>query len=215
MELLKLIGAFKGKTLRPADLGVLKVSLMVAALDGEITEDEYKTFGLLARKCPDYTKEAGEKALKEALHSAGYLLLVAKRSSDAVLMKEFVAEAKAAMPGGFDRLSVGEIRQAMILWIAMGMSDGDYSSRERKCIEALRKLVAELKVSQKIEDEARWRNLAQDEFSAAGVFDFGSGTVPVVSRDFVKDVESLMSALGDSAEAARALKSLASAADLA
>ena len=104
MNLTKLIGSFNFKKFSKAgrtDFGVLKVAFMVAALDGEVTDAEYRAFDALAKKCRGYTPKAAEKALDEAMRSAGYLMLLSKRAKDDDLVKAFVAEAQAALPSGF------------------------------------------------------------------------------------------------------------------
>ena len=209
MNPLKLLKVFASNRIGATDLGVLKVAFMVAALDGEVTEAEYETFGRLAKKCRGYTPESADRALKAAMRSAGYLMILSKREKDAKLVKAFVVEAQEALPQGFAGFSMAEVKRAIVLWVAMGMSDGDYSSRERKGIEALRRQFAEFRVTKSLEDEERWRSLASDGFSMGGALDPGSGgPVEPVGRDFVHEVETLMSQFGDSADAVRALKDL-------
>ena len=210
MNLTKLIGSFNLKKFSKAsrtDFGVLKVAFMVAALDGEVTDAEYKAFDALAKKCRGYTPKAAETALDEAMRSAGYLMLLSKRAKDEALVKAFVAEAQAALPMGFAYLSVEDVRRAVVTWIAMGMSDGDYSVRERKCIEALRKLFAELKVSRIQAEEEQWLQMAP-AFRQAYAPGVRNRTVELVSRDFVKRVERLVAQYGDSAEASKKLGEL-------
>ena len=210
MNLTKLIGSFNFKKFSKAsrtDFGVLKVAFMVAALDGEVTDAEYKAFDALAKKCRGYTPKTAETALDEAMRSAGYLMLLSKRAKDEALVKAFVAEAQEALPLGFAYLSVEDVRRAVVTWIAMGMSDGDYSARERKCIEALRKLFAELKVSRIQAEEEQWLQMAPT-FRQACAPGARSRTVELVSRDFVKRVEELVAQYGDSAEASKELRDL-------
>ena len=202
MNLTKLIGSFSFRKFSKAsrtDFGVLKVAFMVAALDGEVTDAEYRAFDALAKKCRGYTPKAAAAALDEAMRSAGYLMLLAKRAKDADLVKAFVGEAEAALPMGFAYLSIEDVRRAVVAWIAMGMSDGEYSVRERKCIEALRKRFAELKIMRIQAEEEQWLQLAPGERKAS---------VELVSRDFVTRVEQLVAKYGDSADAARELRSL-------
>ena len=209
MNPLKLLKIFGSNRIGRIDLGVLKVAFMVAALDGEVTEAEYATFGRLAKKCRGYAPEAADAALKAAMRSAGYLMILSKRAKDPELVKAFEAEALEALPQGFAGFSLDEVRRAIVLWIAMGMSDGDYSPRERKSVEALRKQLAESRVAMSMEDAERWRSLASDGFSGGGVFDpTPCASVEPVGRDFVRDVESLMARLGDSSDAAKALRDL-------
>jgi len=220
MNIEKLIGGFKFKSLGKAfvlkerigrtDLGVLKVAFMIAALDGDVTESEYAAFDALAKKCRGYTPEGADAALKEAMHSAGYLMLLSKRVKTPVLVKAFIAEARAALPDGFAYLSVEDIRRAVVTWIAVGMSDGDYSARERACIEALRRHFAELKI--KRADAELERQLAlSPQFRLAYTVGNSGKLGEIVSKDFVARVEELVAQYGDSAAAAKELKSLISA----
>ena len=200
------VGRIKAAKLGKTDFGIVKVAFMVAALDGEVTDAEYKAFDALAKKCRGYSAKAAAKALDEAMRSAGYLMLLAGRASDAELVKAFLAEAQAALPLGFAYLSIEEVRRAVVTWIAMGLSDGDYSERERLCIEALRKFFAEMKVLRLQAEEERWLELVPAIESA---YDGKSPrTVELVSRDFVARVEKLVSQYGDSAAAAKELEKL-------
>ena len=210
MNLKKLIGSFNFKKFSKAsrtDFGVLKVAFMVAALDGEVTDAEYKALDALAKKCRGYTPKAAEKAFDDAMRSAGYLMLRSKRARDEDLIKAFIAEAQAALPMGFAYFSAEDVRRAVITWIAMGMSDGDYSAREKKCVEALRKLFAELKVGRIQAEEEQWLALAP-AFRQACEPGLRNATVELVSRDFVKRVERLVAQYGDSADAAKKLDEL-------
>lgn len=210
MNLKKLIGSFNFKKFSKAsrtDFGVLKVAFMVAALDGEVTDAEYKALDALAKKCRGYTPKAAEKAFDDAMRSAGYLMLRSKRAKDEDLIKAFIAEAQAALPMGFAYFSAEDVRRAVITWIAMGMSDGDYSAREKKCVEALRKLFAELKVGRIQAEEEQWLALAP-AFRQACEPGLRNATVELVSRDFVKRVERLVAQYGDSADAAKKLDEL-------
>ena len=210
MNLTKLIRSFNFKKFSKAsrtDFGVLKVAFMVAALDGEVTDAEYKALDALAKKCRGYTPKAAEKAFDDAMRSAGYLMLRSKRAKDEDLIKAFIAEAQAALPMGFAYFSAEDVRRAVITWIAMGMSDGDYSAREKKCVEALRKLFAELKVGRIQAEEEQWLALAP-AFRQACEPGLRNATVELVSRDFVTRVESLVAQYGDSADAAKKLDEL-------
>ena len=188
------VGCVKAARYGKVDLGIVKVALMVAALDGEVTEEEYKALDALLKKCRGYTKRAADEAMDEAMRSAGYLLLLGRRASDKAFVKAFVLEARKALPNGFEDLSAGEVRRAVVMWIAMGMSDGDYTSREKKCIEALRKAFAEHKVR---------RQQAAVDLSAQM-----SGVTMAVSSGFIVSAEELVAQYGDEAGAAKELEKL-------
>ena len=213
MNLIKLIKSFDFKKLSKAsrtDFGVLKVAFMVAALDGEVSNAEYRALEALAKKCRGYAPKTAAMALDEAMRSAGYLMLFSKRAKDEALVKAFVAEAQAALPNGFAYFSVEDVRRAFVTWIAMGMSDGDYSAREKKCIEALRKQFAEIKVRRMAAD-ADLNKLPIASPAYRPVLGYGSGSASLTSQDFVKRVEQLVSQYGDSAAAAKELKDLIAA----
>ena len=193
-----------GKT----DLGILKVAFMIAALDGEVTDTEFKAFDALAKKCRGYTPKAAAKALDEAMRSAGYLMLLGRRVKDADFVKAFLKEAQAALPHGFAYCSIEDVRRAVVTWIAMGLSDGDYSKREKLCVEALRKSFAELKVMRLQSEEYRWLELAPSLDRAYCGGGSVRGSVELVSQDFVTRVENLVAQYGDKASAAKELEKL-------
>lgn len=218
MDIGKLFGGFSldklGKRLAhkdrigKTDLGILKVAFMVAAIDGEVTDDEYALFGRLVKKCRGYSEKSAAAALDEAMRSAGYLLMLSRRVKEPELVKAFVAEASAALPDGFVYLSLAEIRQAVVTWIMMGMGDGNYSRREVKCIEALRRHFAEVRVSVSDEELERWNMLSPAYRQVCGVTPQENRKVELVSRDFVARVEKVVADLGDSAAARAEMKKL-------
>jgi len=194
-----------------ADFGVLKVAFMVAALDGDVTEAEYRAFDLLAKRCCGYTPAVAAEALDAAMHAAGYLMLLSRRvTKDSELIAAFMEEAKKALPDGFAYHSLEDVRRAIVTWIAMGLSDGDYSVRERKCIRALRKCFAERKMMKRQLENERWMALSSDfrQVSAIGDVAGSRQRLELVSRDFVAGVESLMLKYGDSEDGARLLRDL-------
>ena len=205
----KTVDKVLGEKLSRTDLGVLKVAFMVAALDGDVTDDEYAAFSHLAKRCRGYTQEAEEMALEAAMRSAGYLMLLSRRVDEAALVEAFVREAESALPGGFAYLSIEDVRRAVVTWIAMGMSDGDYSSRERACIEALRRRFAELKVTRsdiEAEQMAALTPAVRPFISEA--FADNPFRVSLVTTAFSERVETLIGQLGDSDAAASELEGL-------
>ena len=128
MELGKFFNLVKDR-IGMADLGVLKVAMMVAAIDGDIMDSELEAFELMAKRCRGYSPESYAAALKEAMHAAGYLMIAMKRDTETEFVKEFIAEAKAALPNGFANLPIEDIRLAVVIEITAevpGGIDDDY-----------------------------------------------------------------------------------------
>ena len=126
------------------DFGVLTVAMMVAALDGVIQPDEFRAFSKLAEKC---RVSKGERAARynAALHSAGYVLLMARSGiSRKALSLIFLDEAERVLPMGFAGGRAEDIRRALVVWISMGLSDGCFSGIERSCVEAFCARVVEI-----------------------------------------------------------------------
>ena len=123
---------------RPFDLGVLKVALMFAAVDGRVIGREVAMFGRMARKCRGWTPEAEAKALDAGLRAAGYLQLQARRLSERQLVELFVREAVRTLPRSFAARNVYDQRRAFVMWALMCISDLEPSLVEYKCALALR-----------------------------------------------------------------------------
>ena len=126
------------------DFGVLTVAMMVAALDGVIRPEELAAFAKLAKKC---RVSDGERAAyyESALHSAGYILLMSRSGlSEKALVAAFVREAAKVLPTGFAGGSPEDIRRALVIWVTLGASDGDFCGIERKCVDAVRAQAAEI-----------------------------------------------------------------------
>ncbi len=126
----------RNRDLGKVDFGILRVAMMIAALDGKILPQEFAAFRKLSKNCKVSVVEGG--ALWDAaLHSAGYILVQSGILTARQLALAFVREAKLALPDTFVKTSSNNIRRAFVMWISMGMSDGDFSGVERKCVEEL------------------------------------------------------------------------------
>lgn len=133
------------------DAGVLKVAFMIAALDGRITDEEYAAFDEIAKGCRGYTPENAEATLRAAMRSAGYLLLLSSRVDDKTFAQAFIDEAIDVLPSDFSLCEIDDLTCAFDLWIEVAKSDGEYSSRERLCLEKLKKFISEIR-----KDEVGW-----------------------------------------------------------
>ena len=207
---LKTVARIRAAKYAKIDYGIVKVALMVAAVDGEVSDDELKALDALLKKCRGYSQETAAKVQDEAMRSAGYLLLLGRRIPDREFVKAFVAEARTALPDGFEDFSVEEVRRAIVMWIAMGMSDGDYSPREKKCIEALCECLAELKVARD-DDRTKSRTMFASAFSMASGSSWQKKMNDALPRNFLTRVADLVAQYGDSADAVNELEKLIAA----
>ena len=123
------------------DFVLLKTALMLAAVDGEVAEDEVERFKDLAAKCRGYSGETFETLWDAALRSAGYLLLQSHFLGHDELVAAFVKEAEKDFVGEVILETAEERIRAFDFLDRMAMADGEYSEIERDCIVALVKKV--------------------------------------------------------------------------
>ena len=119
------------------DFVLLKTTLMLAAVDGEIADDEVGRFKEMAAKCRGYSGETFETLWDAAVRSAGYLLLQSRLLDREGLVAAFVAEAEKDFVGEVVLETSAERTRAFDFLDRMAMADGDYSEIERACIGAL------------------------------------------------------------------------------
>ena len=123
------------------DFVLLKTTLMLAAVDGEVAADEVVRFKDLAAKCRGYSGESFETLWEAALRSAGYLLLQSRFLGHDELIAAFVKEAEKDFVGEVVLETSEERIRAFDFLDRMAMADGEYSEIERDCIVALVKKV--------------------------------------------------------------------------
>ena len=203
----KILGALKFNYLKEdeselgkVDFGVLTVAMMVAALDGVIQLVELAEFSKLAKKC---RVSDGERAAyyESALHSAGYILLMSRSGlSQKALVATFAKEAGKVLPKGFAGGKPEDVRRALVIWVTMGASDGEFCGIERACVDAVRAQAAEVMRRRRDCKEELWRSL-NPVFRVA----YGSGRKPSraeksapFDEDILVRVERLVAA-GDAA----------------
>jgi len=51
---------------------------------------------------------------------------------------------------------LSDLRRAFVLWVAMGVSDGEFSDIERKAIDALQDRFAQVMLARAMDEEQRW-----------------------------------------------------------
>ena len=119
------------------DFVILKTMLMLAAVDGEIGDEEVGRFKELAVKCRGYSGETFETLWDEALRSAGYLLLQSRFLERDELVAAFVEEAERDFVGELALALAADRMRSFELLERMASADGDYSEIERASITAL------------------------------------------------------------------------------
>ena len=119
------------------DFVLLKTMMMLAAMDGEIADDEVDRFRELAAKCRGYNGESFETLWDAAVRSAGYLLLQSRFLGQEGLVAAFVAEAEKDFVGEVVLESSAERARAFECLERMAKADGDYSEVEHAAITAL------------------------------------------------------------------------------
>ena len=139
------------------ETAVFKIAMMIAALDGCVTVDEINTFGKLAVLCARMDAEDSAAVLDEGLRVAGYVEIQARRLKEPELTELFVAEVRRLLPRGFAVHDSQRVRRALVLWMSMALSDGDYSPVERKCIRALCRHLSSVMKTSDLADRNAWR----------------------------------------------------------
>ena len=119
------------------DFVLLKTSLMLAAVDGEVGADEVGRFKELAEKCRGYNDDSFDALWEQAVRSAGYLLIQSRFLGQDELAAAFVKEAEKDFVGTVILETKEERARAFDLLERMAMADGDYSAVERASIAAL------------------------------------------------------------------------------
>lgn len=134
------VGGKKTDTeLAALDRGILQVALMISGLDGTILPEEYIAFGEMAKQCRGATRKNIRALYDQSVGKAGLIAGMAQCGvySESYRLAAFVRMSWDALPKGFDRGSLADLRRAFALWIAMGISDGAFSAFERRAVKAL------------------------------------------------------------------------------
>ena len=129
------------KRIGKLDLGVLRTMMMLAAVDGDISDGEIAAFKEMASGCQGYSPESFPELFESTLRSAGYLLVLSRFRSRDELIAAFVREAYAPFVVPIAKEADEERRCAIGCLERMALSDGLFSPIERDCIVALSKEV--------------------------------------------------------------------------
>lgn len=141
------------------DAVLMKTALMLAAVDGEVSDEEVAHFKAYAEQCRGYNDKSFGALWEKALRSAGYLFLQSKFLSQEDLIAAFVKESEVDFVDELVSETTEERKHAFEFLERMAQSDGEFSVIEREAIAALIKTVR----------KAREKALA-DRFSRSSIY---------------------------------------------
>lgn len=133
MKFPNLLGWFKRRKMDKVDLAVLRVSILIAALDGDVSKDELGEFSRLATDIPEYSPKDANQAFMDTLRAAGYLMLLSRVVGQDALLEAFIVEVERVFPA-IAEFGPDRIKAAVSLWREMANADGEFSTIEREAI---------------------------------------------------------------------------------
>lgn len=129
--------------LGPVDFAVLRTLLLLAAVDGEVSQGELDYFrSLIDQYRDDIGGRTREALWKSALHGAGYLILQGRFLTRDEMVAAFVEEAEGDFVEMLATGSNDEVKSAFNLLQTMAQADGTFSDLEGDCLVALVKRVS-------------------------------------------------------------------------
>ena len=123
------------------DFATLETAMMLAALDGEVSDAELKSFREMALSCRGCTPKSFAKLWDKALRRMGYLLVQSKLLTSDELVALFVSEVTGTFVGEVSAEVSAERQHAFDVLTEMASADGDFSEIERRAIDALKAAV--------------------------------------------------------------------------
>ncbi|MBO7721657.1 MAG: TerB family tellurite resistance protein [Kiritimatiellae bacterium] len=126
------------------DLGVLQTMMMLAAVDGDITDGEISGFREAASRCSGYNSESFDSLCEKTLRSAGYLLLLTRFLPREKIIDAFVREAEKPFTREVAVDTDENRANALDSLKRMAEADGVFSDIERDCVNALTQRVETL-----------------------------------------------------------------------
>lgn len=133
MKFPNLLGWFKRRKMDKVDLAVLRVSILIAALDGDVSKDELGEFNRLATAIPECSPKDANQAFMDTLRAAGYLMLLSRVASQDSLLEAFIVEVERIFPA-IAEFGPDRIKASVSLWREMANADGEFSTIEREAI---------------------------------------------------------------------------------
>ena len=130
----------KGKGMKDEanlELGILRVALLITALDGHIDTSEYDMFHQLLASCHIVSGKAVLRVFSSTRRQAERLAENAAAGDASAVIKTFLEMADSACDWNALVEEPSYLRKAFAMWTAMAMADSDYCAIERMAIQAL------------------------------------------------------------------------------
>ena len=129
--------------LGPVDFAVLRTLLLLAAVDGEVSQGELDYFrSLIDQYRDDIGGRTREALWKSALHGAGYLILQGRFLARDEMVAAFVEEAEGDFVKVLSTGTDNDVKAAFDVLQSMAQADGTFSDLEGDCLVALVKRVS-------------------------------------------------------------------------
>ena len=119
------------------DLSILKIALLLTALDGHVDDSEYDMFTQLASACHIVSGDDVLKVLDSMKRPVEELVALAKEGDEKKLLAAFVSRTDSVCDWVLFANEPELPKQAFAMWTAMAMADDDYCETERKAIRLL------------------------------------------------------------------------------
>jgi len=103
---------------------------------------------------------------------------------------------------------LSDLRRAFVLWVAMGVSDGEFSDIERKAIDALQDRFAQVMLARAMDEEQRWIALVPSLQMADGPVPHGKN-ITLLEEGFLDKAEALVKDLSVASKREKAEAALA------
>jgi len=116
---------------------VLRMMMLLSAVDGNISRDEVVRFRELAHEIGHYSEEEADVLWVSFLQGAGYLSLRTKVDDPETCIAEFLRLADEGFVSKLAQASESVVKRTISCLESMADADGDFSPIEKACLKAL------------------------------------------------------------------------------
>lgn len=123
------------------ELSILKIAMLISALDGHVDDVEYDVFQQLLASCRFVSSVKVLDVFSETKRIAMKLAHLANNGNEDVLLDEFMRQVDSFCVWKSFVMNEVLMHQAIAMWTAMALADMDYCSVERKAIRLLQERI--------------------------------------------------------------------------